>query len=101
MLAAVFAEVVVECLVGDGGDADGSVAGFVAEFVDGLSEAVLGGRPDSDVVLLGQSLGHSPAGGGAAGAVRTAGRSGMSSAGWLVVRVMAGLRVVVMRVLRW
>lgn len=33
-------EVGVECLISDGRDADGAVAGFVAQFVDGFPEAV-------------------------------------------------------------
>lgn len=66
-------EVGVECLISDGRDADGAVAGFVAQFVDGFPEAVLW-RSDSDVVLFGQPFGRSPAGGA----------SSCSGDGWVV-----------------
>lgn len=101
MLAAMFAEIVVDCLVGDGRDADGSVAGFVAEFVDGFAEAFLDGGAYADIVLFDEPFGGGGVVGGTSrGAAGSAGRSGMASAGWLTVRVIAGLRVVVMRLLR-
>lgn len=37
VLAPSFAQVDVDRLIGDGGDADGSVAGFVAQLVDGFA----------------------------------------------------------------